>query len=244
MANYFRPGTYALVPNKHLLPQMKGAPLSVYITLCGHADDNGVCFPGIQRICDTTGYDRTTVFRALKVLIALGVIERHNRTAPSGDPDSNLYRILLSDYPQGSGADATTPSHTRHHPRGADATTPSGVHATRTNPSELTQVRNKGNDPKAAAAAAPLAIKRFDEPQRDGPSPIAERIRETIKTKGVRALKGNTDILRHSQPAGANSDERHTDTQMGAEPVKKAVKTARSAATTPHPIKQLAHAQP
>lgn len=95
------------------------------------------------------------------------------------------------------------------------------------------------------SAPRPLDIRRFDEPvpQRDGPSPVAGRILETIKTKGVRALKGNTDILRHSQPDGANSVEPHTDTEMAGKPVKQAVKTARSAAATPHASKQLATAQ-
>lgn len=195
MPSYFKPGTYALVPNKHLLPQMKGAPLSVYITLCAHADDQGVCFPGIKRICDTTGYDRATVFRALTTLIELEVIERHNRTTSDGDPDSNLYRILLADYPQGSRTHATTPSHTRHGGSRTHATTGSRTDATLTNPSELTHLRKGINSGLGGKPQPPKPVAEVETPVKgdgkgyDRARQIAEQIKMRKLNKGPQAAR-------------------------------------------------------
>lgn len=150
MSTYFRPGTYALVPNKHLLPQMKGAPLSVYVVLCSHMDDQGICFPGVARLTTMTGYSRTIVFRALKVLIGLGVIERHNRFSKDSGQDSNLYRMLIADYPQGSVADDTGEYRTRHGGGVADDTGGSVVHDTLRGPIELNQLRNKNGVDKGS----------------------------------------------------------------------------------------------
>lgn len=92
-----------------------------------------------------TGYSRPVVFRALKKLIELSVIERHNRFGTDSGQDSNLYRILIADCPQPSIADDTGEYRTRYGGGIADDTGPSTVHDTLTNPLELTHLR-KGDD--------------------------------------------------------------------------------------------------
>jgi hypothetical protein len=180
MSTYFRPGTYALVPNKHLLPQMKGAPLSVYITLCAHADAEGVCYPGIKRIMTLTGYEKDAVFRALTKLIKLGVIERTRRRTEKGDLDSNLYRILLTEVEGGSSVEATTQVRKSDYPSSAKASTGSSVEATITNPSELTHLTHRDSENEKAPG---------NEDHRGQPSPMADQIRETIRKRGVKGLK-------------------------------------------------------
>lgn len=167
---YFRPGTYALVPNKHLLPQMKGAPLSVYVTLCAHADDEGICFPGIARICTMTGYSRPVVFRALQTLIDLDVIERHNRFGGDRGQDSNLYRILISGKDKGGLADDTGGSKKSHSRGIVHDTGGSIVHDTLTNPLELTQL-TKGKS-KNLEGSKPQPAEPPDSPS-DGSKPSA-----------------------------------------------------------------------
>ncbi len=186
---YFRPGTYALVPNKHLLPQMKGAPLSVYVTLCAHADAEGVCFPGVKRLVDTTGYDRASIFRALTKLIELGVIERHRRLTDQGDADSNLYRILLSDVQVGSSENATTQSHQRDGGSRMDATTGSRTDATLTNPVELNHL-TKGKNVKSYKQQNTPEQRRTNDVDNlpnngDNSTDNQDRLRELIRQYGV-----------------------------------------------------------
>lgn len=189
---YFRPGTYALVPNKHLLPQMKGAPLSVYVTLCAHADDEGVCFPGIARICTMTGYSRPVVFRALQTLIDLDVIERHNRFGGDKGQDSNLYRILISGKDKGGLADDTGGSK-KLHPRGVvHDTGGSVVHDTLTNPSELTQL-TKGKSKKLEGTKLQPA-----EPS-TSPSDGSRPVTHDVNGPGYKKTKAMAEKLRRAR---------------------------------------------
>lgn len=176
MSTYFKPGTYALVPNKHLLPQMKGAPLSVYITLCVHADAEGVCFPGIKRIMMMSGYNKDTVIQALKRLIGLGVIERTKRKTDLGDQDTNLYRILINDDVNGGTAHHTTGYEKVHGGGTAHHTTGGTAHHTLTNPSELTHLSNRESTNLESS-------KRPDH--RGIPSPTVERMRKA-RAKGLK----------------------------------------------------------
>lgn len=51
---------------KKMLRDLKGSKLSVFICVCLHINENGISFPGIDKIAEETGYDRDTVMGAIK----------------------------------------------------------------------------------------------------------------------------------------------------------------------------------
>jgi hypothetical protein len=57
---------------KNMLAQLKGAPLSVFMCICLHLNENGESFPGIDLIAKETGYKRLAVIRAIKKLENMG----------------------------------------------------------------------------------------------------------------------------------------------------------------------------
>lgn len=74
------------------LGQMRGAPLSVFISLALHLDADGTTGPGIDRICKETRYGRTTVIAALNLLEHdIGIIEKLPRTRRDR---CDRYRVL------------------------------------------------------------------------------------------------------------------------------------------------------
>ena len=58
------------------LAQLKGPPLSVFICLALHIAENGSCFPSVSLICQETGFNRDTVFKALRKLEFMGYIAK------------------------------------------------------------------------------------------------------------------------------------------------------------------------
>lgn len=90
----YQPGTYAVTPNIHLLPKIKGATLSVYTAICHHTDEDRECYPSQVRIAKMTGYSTEQVRRAVNELVSLGVLEKTNRVREGGSKASNLYRVI------------------------------------------------------------------------------------------------------------------------------------------------------
>jgi Helix-turn-helix domain len=77
------------------LLQLKGPPLSVFICLALHIAEDGSCFPSVSLICKETGYNRDTVFEALKKLEFMGYIARKQKTDPrSRKFKSNVYQLF------------------------------------------------------------------------------------------------------------------------------------------------------
>lgn len=73
------------------LAMLKGAKLSVWLSLALHVDRNGISSPGIDRIMQETGYtSRSTVCSALDDLVRLGVVEKLSSN-PWGNDE---YRVL------------------------------------------------------------------------------------------------------------------------------------------------------
>jgi hypothetical protein len=77
------------------LAQLKGAPLSVFICLALHIAEDGSCFPSVSLICKETGFNRDTVFDALRKLEFMGYIARRQKTdAQTQKFKSNLYQLF------------------------------------------------------------------------------------------------------------------------------------------------------
>jgi len=70
-----------------MLAKLKGAKLSIFISICLHLNENGESFPGIDKIAKETGYNRDTIMNAiaemeeipnlLKVLRKQGKVNRY-----------------------------------------------------------------------------------------------------------------------------------------------------------------------
>jgi hypothetical protein len=67
----------------------------VLVALAEHADDDGVCWPGVERLAERTGFNRATVQRALARLEVDGLVSRQERCVPGGRQTSNLYVLSL-----------------------------------------------------------------------------------------------------------------------------------------------------
>lgn len=61
---------------------LKTSEKFVLVAIAEHANPSGVCFPGQQRLSAMTGYEASTVVRALKRLEADGVLARTERRRP------------------------------------------------------------------------------------------------------------------------------------------------------------------
>lgn len=72
------------------LRQLRGAPLAVFLCLALHVDAQGVAHPGIDRICEETGYCRRAVIDALDYLV--GTIQFVERL-PSNAGATSRYRV-------------------------------------------------------------------------------------------------------------------------------------------------------
>ena len=64
----------------------------VLISLANRADNNGECYPSLERIADDCETTKMTVTRKLTVLEGLGLIRRVNRSV-EGMKTSNLYQL-------------------------------------------------------------------------------------------------------------------------------------------------------
>lgn len=77
------------------LGQLKGAPLAVFICLALHIEQTGTCFPSVSLITQETGYNRDTVFDALRKLEFMGYIGRKQIVdGTSRRFRSNVYQLF------------------------------------------------------------------------------------------------------------------------------------------------------
>ena len=77
------------------LAQLKGATLGVFICLALHIEEDGTCFPSVNLICKETGYNRDTIFDALRKLEFRGYIARKQKTdAATMKFKSNVYQLF------------------------------------------------------------------------------------------------------------------------------------------------------
>ena len=72
-------------------PDFGPSTTRVYCALKWHERNKGYAFPSIPRLAELTGLHERTVQRAIKKLVATGLIEKQSRTTRKGDPDTNLY---------------------------------------------------------------------------------------------------------------------------------------------------------
>jgi hypothetical protein len=67
----------------------------VLIAIAGHADKNGHAYPSMTRIASRAGLDRSKVPSAIAKLEAAGLVRKRPHTSEHGDPNSNLYELVV-----------------------------------------------------------------------------------------------------------------------------------------------------
>ena len=73
----------------------------VLLALADHADDQGVCWPGMQGIAEKCGISRRTVIRVVQSLAKKGLVSVFARGNEAGQQVTNIYRLTLEDCPNG-----------------------------------------------------------------------------------------------------------------------------------------------
>lgn len=67
----------------------------ILMLLADYSDDEGTCFPGIDRIAEETEQSKSTVLRKLRLLAELGLVTIERRNGENGYRTSNRYRLDL-----------------------------------------------------------------------------------------------------------------------------------------------------
>ena len=63
----------------------------VLLALADHADDDGICWPGLKSIAAKCGLHRVSIQRHIAELVDSGMLKKEFRTAENGRQTSNLY---------------------------------------------------------------------------------------------------------------------------------------------------------
>ena len=103
------------------LPMLK----FVLVALADHADDEGVCWPGLLGLARKTSLTRRTLLRHLNTLKRLGLVKVEPRYDRDGRQRSNLYRLPVTN--GGEGVTRDTPGCHQCHREGVKTDTGEGV---------------------------------------------------------------------------------------------------------------------
>jgi len=72
----------------------------VLVKLADNANDEGICWPSLDRIAEQTGLHRASVIRAVNLLEENGLLTRRHRHDETGRQQSNLYHLYGGGSPQ------------------------------------------------------------------------------------------------------------------------------------------------
>jgi hypothetical protein len=86
-------GNFEIVPNMHLIPEMNGSTVKVYLAICKHANKQGQCYPSQTTIADWCKVSRRQVVTSIKELKQLKVLTVIPQQRKDGGYTSNLYQI-------------------------------------------------------------------------------------------------------------------------------------------------------
>jgi DNA-binding transcriptional MocR family regulator len=90
----YEKGTFITVPNKTALQGLDPLAQVLFLWLCSYADDDGTCYPSINRLAADCGMSRDTVIRKLEVLVNRKLLTRKHQFRDKYKA-SNLYQIML-----------------------------------------------------------------------------------------------------------------------------------------------------
>lgn len=100
----YQKGTFTVVPTLHMVGLTPHEQL-VFVWMCFYANQEGECFPSYRTLMKVSGLSKDAIIRAIKKLIARGILEKAKRRRDCGGNTSNLYRIVIH---RGGSLTATT----------------------------------------------------------------------------------------------------------------------------------------
>ena len=94
----YKKGTFTLVPNINYLKGKSPFLQTLFVWICQHTDENGICYPSRERLAQECGCEIRSVDRHMKVLEEDGVIVKTKRKkAKTKENASNVYQVILVD---------------------------------------------------------------------------------------------------------------------------------------------------
>jgi hypothetical protein len=83
------------LPNwiRSLLPELKGAPLSVLCSYISHANRSGIAWPAIPTLCRETGYGHCAVDAARAFLVQAGILRRLGQEFNNGRRGKTKFQL-------------------------------------------------------------------------------------------------------------------------------------------------------
>ena len=84
---------FVIIPKRLVDAQVSDRAVRLYLVLRVYANPQGECWPSRNRLARDLRSSVSSVFRAVRELVALGVMQVVRRTDDRGDPTSNLYRL-------------------------------------------------------------------------------------------------------------------------------------------------------
>ena len=74
---------------------IRGVPKFVLVALADHADDEGICWPGIRGLARKCGVTDRTIQNSIKTFIAQGLVTVEKRERPDHSRTSNIYHLEM-----------------------------------------------------------------------------------------------------------------------------------------------------
>lgn len=110
----YKKGTFITVPNKELLRGLDPQSQTLYLWLNSYSNDEGECYPSIERLSHDCKMSKNTVLRRLRQLCKLKLITKQNQFIDNRQT-TNLYTMELVE----EGATERPPQCHRETPEGA-----------------------------------------------------------------------------------------------------------------------------
>lgn len=126
----YQKGSFVVIPNKGIIKGQEPEVQCVYLWICEHANEEGICFPSVTTLSLKSGVSKRKVYECVMKLEELGIIKKTNRK--NGKENlTNVYQIMIID-DEGSAQGAGGGSAQRASPSVEIDTTPSAQGAERT----------------------------------------------------------------------------------------------------------------
>lgn len=104
----FNKGEFTVVPSKTALKGLKPVLQATYFWLCDHSNDSMESWPSRKTLAAEAGISVDTLDKALKDLVALGLIKKEERYIDN-EQATNMYHVMIVDKVNGA-AKTTLPS--------------------------------------------------------------------------------------------------------------------------------------
>lgn len=89
-------GTFSIFPCA-LAAGLKPTEQVVLAWIWKYTNNDGMCFPSINRIASNSGMSRSAVIRAISALVSGGLLIKEKRIRPNGSISSNSYTVVIKE---------------------------------------------------------------------------------------------------------------------------------------------------